>query len=196
MIPAARSLAAALLSAALLAGCGGDEESSDPAPRPAETTAAAGGAFDVEDVSFTFSYPEDLELVEDDEDKQKALLTPDPNDIKSGIKISVVSDQPLGYEEYIDTFEKQFEDDLGTKVEQRRETLGAGEGRPVGILEWTDDYTYEDLGQETTTELKSTSYFFMDGGKAWQIECLSDPERRDLIESACAEILETLDSKE
>lgn len=207
MTTAQRLLVPAVLSVALLAGCGGGEKSAGsaatatttaaPGPATATTTAAPGpaaaaGRFEAEDVAFTFSYPEELQRVDEDDDKQVALLTPDQNDVKNGIKISVVSEQAQPFESYIDTFQEQFESDLGVAVEQRREQHG---DYPMGVLEWTDDYTYQDLGEQKTTQLKSTSYFFVGGGKAWQIECLSDPEGRDVIEAACAQILETIAPK-
>ena len=188
-----RLLAPALLSLVLLAGCGGDEGSTET-PAPATTTAAAaaeGARFEDKDIAFTFSYPDDLQRVDEDDDKQLALLTPDQNDIKSGIKISRIGETAQPFESYIDQFQEQFEADLGVKVDQRVEEHG---GYPMGVLEWTDEYTYTDLGQEETTELKSTSYFFVGGGKAWQIECLSDPERREQIEAACDQILETIEA--
>lgn len=189
-----RSMLLSTAALALLTGCGGDDKSSE-SPASATTTAAAepaaeAGRFEAEDVAFTFAYPEELERVDEDADKQVALLTPDPNDVKSRIKISVVSQQAQPFESYIDTFQKQFEGDLGVKVEQRREEHG---GYPMGVLEWTDQLTYQDLGEEKTTELQSTSYFFVGGGKAWQIECLSAPERREQIETACAQILKTIE---
>lgn len=188
----------AVLLLLALAGCGGgDEPSGSAAPASTETTAAtvpapaAGPAFAAEDVGFTFSYPEGFEQVDEPNDGAAlATVTPTPDDPKNGIKIRTTADRELAFDSYADKIRAQFEDQLGVEVRVRDEQHS---GRDMGVMEWTDSLTYQDLGQEVTTEIHSTSYFFTASGKTWQVECLSTEEQRAAVDDACQQAIGSID---
>jgi hypothetical protein len=191
--------AAAVLVVAALGGCGGGGEkhggggaTAPAATAPAATVPAAksGTTFEAGDVPFTFAYPAGFKQIDEPHDgKVIATVTPTPDDVKNGLKIRKVADTALPFSSYRDQFKRQFEGDLGTTVKATTETHG---GTEFGVLTFTKDLTYQDLGEEKTTELHSESYFFTGAGKAWQLECISAAEHRTEIDKACAEALGSL----
>ena len=181
-----------------LTGCGGDDDeggsassSTTPPATTTEAAAAEGTTFEASDVGFTFSYPEGFEQVDEPNDGDAlASVTPTPDDPKNGIKVRQTAEQELEFSSYSKQIQSQFEDQLGVKVAVRDETHA---DIPMGVMEWTSSLTYEDLGQEVTTEVHSTSYFFKASGKTWQLECLSIEEQRDAIDAACSEAIESIE---
>jgi hypothetical protein len=179
-----------VLALALLAGCGGDEPSGSTTTTTATTAAADGTAFTADDVGFTFAYPDGFEQVDDPNDGDVlATVTPTPNDPKNGLKIRETAKTELEFASYSETIRAQFEDQLGVEVAMREESQG---DRKLGVMAWSKRFTYTDLGQEATTQLKSTSYFFTAGGRTWQLECLSATEQRAAIDAACAQALASI----
>lgn len=195
------ALAAVLVAVALpaVAGCGSDDGGSGPSGGGGSTTTDAaaqpdGNRFEAADVGFTFAYPDGFEQVDEPDDgKVVASVTPTPNDVKNGIKIRKTAEQELEFSSYGDNLRSQFEEQLGIKIAQSEETHS---GISFGVMDWSKPFTYEDLGEEKTTRLRSTSYFFAGGGDTWQIECISDSEHRTQIEQACEQALESIDFKE
>jgi hypothetical protein len=177
--------ALALASIALLTGCGGDEE---PRSATSATTAAAdGNTFKAADVGFTFGYPNGFEQVDEPNDGDAlATVTPTPGDVKNGLKIRETAKTELEFAAYSGTIRAQFEDQLGVKVALREESEG---DLKLGVMEWSKPITFTDLGQEETTQLKSTSYFFAAGGRTWQLECISAAEHREAIDAACTQAI-------
>ena len=191
-----RLLALSAAAAFALAGCGGGDDSEPGKSTPAATTTAAeteGSTFEASDVGFTFAHPEGFEQLDEPNDGDAlASVTPTPTDPKNGIKIRETADEELAFDSYAAQIRSQFEEQLGVKVSQRDETHG---DIAMGVLEWTDSLTYQDLGQETTTEIHSTSYFFVASGKTWQLECLSTEEQRDVIDAACEQAIESVEPR-
>lgn len=186
------SLALPFAALALLGGCGGDsDEKAAPTAKPAETTEAAEGkTFKADDVGFTFSYPDGFEQLDEPNDGEVvATVTPTPTDPKNGLKVRVTATSELAFDSYAAKIRKQFEDQLATDVAMTTETRGDLE---LGVLSWTKPFTFSDLGQEETTQLKSTSYFFVAGGKTWQLECLSTSKARTTIDAACKQAVESI----
>lgn len=185
-----------LLLVSALAGCGGDDGSEGSATRPAATTAAttaeAGGErFAADDVGFTFALPEGFQQVDEPNDgKVLASVTADPNDVRNGIKVRQTADSELAFDTYSATIREQFEDQLGVDVAVRTDSAG---GRELGVMEWQNEVTFTDLGQETTTVLRSASYFFTASGRTWQLECLSTAEERERIDAACEQAVQSLE---
>lgn len=191
-----RLLALSAAVALALAGCGGgDSDSGDGGSAAATTTTAAaeaeGNTFEASDVGFTFAYPDGFEQLDEPNDGDAlASVTPTPTDPKNGIKIRETAAQELIYESYAAQIHSQFEEQLGVKVTRRNETHS---DLDMGVMEWTDSLTFQDLGQEKTTELHSASYFFVASGKTWQLECLSTEEQREAIDAACEQALESVE---
>jgi hypothetical protein len=184
--------ALALAATALLAGCGGDDEKSDaPATTASTTTTAASEAntFESSDIGFTFTYPKEWQETEEG-GKVLGAVSPVPNDPQNGVKVRKTSDQELTFASYSGQISSQFEDQLGVKVDVRDETHGDID---MGVMEWTSSLTYKDLGQEVTTEIHSTSYFFTASGKTWQLECLSTEEQRADIDAGCSLVIESIE---
>lgn len=185
-----------LLVAALLAGCGGGEEKSADAGASAATTTAAadqeaGERFVADDVGFTFALPEGFQQVDEPNDgKVLAAVTPDPTDVRNGIKARRTADSELAFDSYSATIREQFEDQLGVDVAVRSDSAG---GREIGIMEWEKEVTFTDLGQETTTVLRSVSHFFTASGGTWQLECLSTAEQRERIDAACEQAVGSIE---
>ena len=181
-----RSLALAAATAALLAGCGGDDDDKDSnssasTPAATETAAADANTFDAADIGFTFSFPDGFEQVDEPGDgKVLAAVTSTPGDVRNGLKVRQTSEQELTFESYSGQISSQFEDQLGTKVDVSTESI---EGTDFGIMEWQ------------AQGLHSTSYFFIAGGKTWQLECLATAPQRDAIDAACEEAVGSIEPK-
>lgn len=192
----AGSSAVCLAALAFAAGCGGDETEKGSSTAAATSTAAAaaepeGNTFKAADVGFTFAYPDGFEQVDEPNDgKALATVTPEPGNIRAGLKIRQTSDEKLEFASYSGSIRDQFEDQLGVKVQMRTVNEGA---REFGILEWNRDVTYQDLGQEVTTNVRSQSWFFTTGEKTWQLECLSDTDHREAIDAACEQAIGSLE---
>ena len=181
-----RSIALAAAAAALLAGCGGDDDKGESSPAtPATTTTAAAPAepeantFESADVGFTFTYPDGFEQVDDPGDgKVLASVSPTPDDARNGLKVRQTSAQELVFDSYSGQISAQFEEQLGTKVDVRTESVG---GIDFGIMEWR------------AQGLHSTSWFFIASGKTWQLECLSAASQRDAVDAACEEAVGSIE---
>jgi hypothetical protein len=193
-----RLLALAATAVLALSGCGGGDDDSggseDGSAATTTTTAAPeaeGNTFEASDVGFTFTYPDGFEQLDEPNDGDAlASVTPTPTDPKNGIKIRETAAQELAFDSYSADIHSQFEEQLGVKVSLRDETHA---DLDMGVMEWTNSVTFQDLGQEKTTEIHSTSYFFVASGKTWQLECISAEDQRDAIDAACEQAIESIE---
>lgn len=180
------------VAAALLAGCGSDDEdAADTVKRPATGTETAPPApegtavFRSDAIPFTFEYPEEMAAETEPHDGVLGQVSTEPGGRLNAIKLRRTADRELEPDRYLDEFQHDFAKAVGT-VEKREETIG---GRRMGVLEFED--SIEDSGE--TTDITSSSYFFTGAGRTWQIECIADPDAREEIEAACRAALESLE---
>ena len=181
-----------LVAAALVAGCGSDDEDppetveqtdtgTETAPPAPENTAV----FRSEEVAFTFEYPKRMAVETDLEDGVLGQVSLEAGDRLNAIKVRRTADRELRPPRYLGEFEKDFEKAVG-EVDKRTEEIGA---REVGVLEFED--SIEKAGERT--EFTSASYFFAGAGGTWQVECIADPGHRDELEAACRMALESVE---
>lgn len=169
-----------LLCAALVAGCGGDDDDGEP-QEPAGETAT----FESDEIAFTFEYPRELEARMRPDGPVLGQVAVERDGAINAIKVRRTASRELERERYLDEFERDFERTVGD-VEQHEEQIGELD---VGVLEFEDSVTLE--GEETT--FASTSYFFTGGDGTWQVECIADEQHSDLIEDACRTALESVE---
>lgn len=183
----------AVVAAALLAGCGSDDdgENGDTA---AETTAETSvetaapapdeAVFRADGVGFTFEYPKDY--VRGKPAGVLGQVSPERDEVFNAIKVREAADRELPPARYLEDFQRDFARRVGT-VERRMETIG---GLEAGVLEFDDSHA--EKGQDPV-EFTSTSYFFTGAGRTWQVECVAEGEQREEIDAACRGALESIE---
>lgn len=187
-----KSAISLLVAAALVAGCGSDEEEvpgtveqtdtgTETAPPAPENTAR----FRSGEVAFTFEYPKSMAARTKVEGDVLGQVSLEPDNRLNAIKVRRTADRELGPGRYLDEFHEDFEKAVGD-VEKRTEKIGP---RDMGVLEFED--STEESGE--TTEFSSSSYFFTGAGATWQVECISDVDRREEIDAACRLALESVE---
>jgi hypothetical protein len=183
----------AVVVAALVAGCGSDDDDAEDTPTTVETnveTVAPAPApepdeavFRADDVGFTFEYPK--EYVREKPAGTLGQVAPARDQFFNAIKIREAADRELPPERYLEDFRRDFARRVG-EVEKRMETFGDLE---TGVLEFED--TQRDKGEDPV-EFTSTSYFFTGAGRTWQVECVTEAEQQEEIDSACRAALESI----
>lgn len=169
----------------LIAGCGSDDDESGGGSETSADTAAAAAVFESDEVGFTFEYPEEYVAETTPVGPILGQVSVEKGGKVNAIKVRKTADQELGTERYLEEFQRDFERTVGT-VERREDTVG---DLDVGILEFED--SFEETPGETV-EFTSTSYFFVGGGKTWQLECIADAEHKTEIDEACTNALESV----
>jgi hypothetical protein len=162
----------------LLAGCGGDDGEGGGGDGQ-----DGGGTADVSDVGFTFDYPDGFELVTKDEGK---VLATAQIDKFNRLAVRKTSDQPrLGrflLEELRRQFKQQIRDVKPFKQERHSR-------KDMQVLEVNFPASDASGGKP----LHSVSYFFAASGRLWQLECLSQPDKRRQVTEACDLALESIE---
>src|SRR5688572_7290722 len=183
----------AVVVAALLAGCGSDDDDGENGETAAETTADTTVetpapapdtvVFRADGVGFTFSYPE--EYVREKPTGVLGQVSLEKGEFFNAIKVREAADRELPPARYLEDFQRDFAERVG-KVERRIETVG---GLETGVLEFDDSHS--EKGKDRV-EFTSTSYFFTGAGRTWQVECVAEAEQREEIDSACRAVLESV----
>jgi hypothetical protein len=181
-----------LVAAALVAGCGSDEEDppetvegTDTGAETAPPAPENAAVFRSDEVAFTFEYPEAMAARTKRDGDVLGQVSLAPGDRLNAIKVRRTADRELRQGRYLAEFQKDFEKAVG-EVEKRTEKIGA---RKMGVLEFED--SIEDSGE--TTEFTSSSYFFTGAGATWQVECIADAGHREEIDAACRLALESVE---
>lgn len=183
----------AVVTAALLAGCGSDDhaQNGDTAAETTPDTNAQTAApapdvavFRADGVGFTFEYPK--EYVRGEPPGVLGQVSPERGAFFNAIKVREAADRALPPARYLEDFQRDFARRVGT-VERRMETIG---DLDAGVLEFSDSHGEKG---EDPVEFTSTSYFFTGAGRTWQLECVSEGEQREEIEAACRGALESIE---
>ena len=181
-----------VVTAALLAGCGSDDDGengdtvAETTPDTSVQTAAPApdtAVFRADGVGFTFEYPK--EYVRGEPAGALGQVSPERGEFFNAIKVRQAADRELRPERYLEDFRRDFARRVG-RVELRIETIGDLE---AGVLEFRDS----DRARGKRTDFTSTSYFFTGAGRTWQLECVAEAEQREEIEAACQRALESIE---
>lgn len=177
---------ATIALAALLAGCGGDDDGGGEVP---EGTAA----FEDEDFPFTFAYPEDWMKTTDVSIATEAGNAADETifvgpDEDNGIVLQRFTLQGDVTEDNLSEAKAEF-DDLILQVDP--EAPEASETELIGL----PTLEYDEIQLATPEDGESRYNIFFDGDQEYLINCQSTPDSREEIDAACQEALDSLEER-
>jgi hypothetical protein len=172
-----KGMIAATVVAGLLAGCGGNGGGGNGGGGGGGGGGGqgGGGTADVSDVGFTFDYPAGLKLVTQDEGK--VLLTAQIDGLNR-IAVRKTSDQPQLARFLLESLRRQFKQQIRDVKPFKPERHS---GKDMQVLEVNIPASAGSGGKP----LHSVSYFFVASGRTWQLECLSQPDKRSPVTKAC-----------
>ena len=164
----------------LLSGCGSDND-------PVETPPPAAGLarFESPRIAFTFDYPKDFVAEKRPRENVLARVAVKRGARLNAIKVRRTARRELNPERYLDAFQRDFAQTVGT-VDKREERFG---NLDTGVLEFDD--SVKQGGEDV--EFTSSSYFFKGAGRTWQLECIADAAHRTEVDAACRAALESVD---
>lgn len=153
--------------ALIAAGCGSGDEN----------------RFESDDVPFTFTYPDGWEerSSEDFKGDKKVLawLSLTPLDV---ITFSKVSDEPVPIKRVV----AEVSYDLSRQLDRR--VAGKLE-RHSNMVMGSFEVPYATGGKRTRSHL----YYFTKAGAVWQLECQSTRDKRNQVELACEQVVDSLE---
>jgi hypothetical protein len=167
----------ATLAVVGLAGCGGDDDDSEPS------------TFESDTFSFTFEYPDGFEITEDVDVSQEL-----GGAIDETVAIAMDDDNALILQRATLNLEID-ESNLGLAKEEFDglvQQVDPGAAGEEGELAGFPSLTYDAVTLTTPEEGESRITILFEGDQEYVINCQSTPDARDEIEEACDLALETL----
>jgi hypothetical protein len=167
----------ATLAVVGLAGCGGDDDDSEPS------------TFESDTFSFTFEYPDGFEITEDVDVSQEL-----GGAIDETVAIAMDDDNALILQRATLNLEID-ESNLGLAKEEFDglvQQVDPGAAGEEGELAGFPSLTYDAVTLTTPEEGESRITILFEGDQEYVINCQSNPDGRDEIEEACDLALETL----
>ena len=188
-----RALPSLLAAAALVAGCGGDDEESAPAePAEVEAGAETNETFSEEGFDITFEYPEDFEVLEDVQFSESAGV-PAANTTGVGLdgtNLLAVQRFDLNTEVTDQNFDavKKEADQVFSQAAGEEVTGEETEVAGLPALEYN-------VTIDETEDIETRAVAIFDGNTEYLLNCQSAAEQREAILAACDLALETYESQ-
>jgi hypothetical protein len=168
----------ATIALVALAGCGGDDDDSEPS------------IFESESFPFTFEYPDGFEVTDDVSISQELGVAADET-----VGIAMDDDNALLLQRF--TLNRAIGQGTLDLAKQELDALvqqfdpDAAPGEP-GELAGFPSLTYDAVALTTPEEGESRLIVLFEGDQEYLINCQSSPDGRDEIEEACDLAIETL----
>ncbi len=169
-------LAAGVLAAVLLLGCGGESD----------------GTFDEDGFPFTFEYPDDW-TESDDAEVSKSLGA----EAEETLGVGLDDDNGIIVQRYtlaIEITEQNFDQAKAEFDGLLTELAPDIEGTPGEIGGYLS-LTYEDVPVDESGDLVSTLVALFDGDQEYLINCQSDEDHRDEVSEGCDLAVDSLEPK-
>ncbi len=190
----ARTLPALLATAALVAGCGGDDEEESSPAEPTEVQAGAetNETFSEQGFDIAFEYPEDFEVLEDVQFSQSAgVEAANTTGVGlDGTNLIAVQRFDLSVEVSDQNFEavKMEADQVFSQAAGEQVTGEETEVAGLPALEY-------DVTIDEAEDVQTRAVAIFDGNTEYLLNCQSGAEQRELILAACDLALETYESQ-
>ena len=187
-----RTLPALLAVAALVAGCGGEEESSPSEPADVQAGAETNDTFSEEGFDITFEYPEDFEVLEDVQFSRSAGVEAGAT---TGVGLdgtNLVAVQRFDLD--VEVSDQNFADVKSEADQVFSQAAGeqvTGEEIEVAGLPALEYAVTVDEAEDIQT--RAVAVF--DGNTEYLLNCQSGADQRELILAACDLALETYESQ-